>query len=126
MPAFTDFNIDSLAELLAAEGYRPDHARTILSLFYGQVGRIDLDAMSIPKPLRALLRERIAERRSQIVLRNASRDGTVKLLVGLQSGGAVESVLMPTVVRSERAAGCVSSQIGCAMGCDFCASTKNG
>src|SRR5205814_511592 len=39
--------------------------------------------------------------------------------------GAVETVLMPSH-REGVAAGCVSSQIGCAMGCDFCASTKSG
>ena len=33
---------------------------------------------------------------------------------------------MPTTVRDHRLAGCVSSQVGCAMGCDFCASTKGG
>jgi 23S rRNA (adenine2503-C2)-methyltransferase len=38
---------------------------------------------------------------------------------------SIECVLMPSH-RSDRAAGCVSSQVGCAMGCDFCASTKAG
>jgi 23S rRNA (adenine2503-C2)-methyltransferase len=37
----------------------------------------------------------------------------------------VETVLMPDF-RPDRAAGCVSSQVGCAMGCDFCATTKSG
>jgi 23S rRNA (adenine2503-C2)-methyltransferase len=34
-------------------------------------------------------------------------------------------VLMPDF-RDDRAAGCISSQVGCAMGCDFCATTKTG
>ncbi len=41
------------------------------------------------------------------------------------AGGAVECVLMPSH-RPDRAAACISSQIGCAMGCDFCASTAGG
>jgi 23S rRNA (adenine2503-C2)-methyltransferase len=62
--------------------------------------------------------------RSRVITTRRAADGTVKLLVGFQSGAA-ESVLMPGY-RLDRAAGCVSSQIGCAMGCDFCASTRSG
>ena len=142
MPALTDYSVDSLADLLAAAGHRPEHARTILGAYYAGFGRADLAAApAVPKALAAFLRGRVADRRSRVLVRNASRDGTVKLLIGMRSdddagtdsgavggggGGAVEAVLMPTHVRAERAAGCVSSQIGCAMGCDFCASTKNG
>jgi len=64
-------------------------------------------------------------RRSKIVHETTSADGTAKFLISLESGGAVETVLMPSF-RDDRAMGCVSSQIGCAMGCDFCASTKHG
>ena len=126
MPAFTDYNLDTLADLLAAEGHKPEHAGRVLRAFHAGFGWVDLDSLSIPKSTAALLRDCLAERRSQVQVRSASRDGTVKLLVGLQSGGAVEAVLMGTAARADRAAGCVSSQVGCAMGCDFCASTKNG
>src|SRR5438876_433419 len=93
-------------------------------------------------------------RSTSILARREALDGTVKLLVGLatkrRSDGAtkgediaaalspsslrafgasslssIECVLMPSH-RSDRAAGCVSSQVGCAMRCDFCASTKAG
>ncbi len=63
--------------------------------------------------------------RSRVLLRQRSGDGTLKLLIEFDGGGAVECVLMPSH-RPDRAAACVSSQIGCAMGCDFCASTRNG
>ena len=52
-------------------------------------------------------------------------DGTTKLLLRLADGATVETVLMPDF-RADRAAGCVSSQVGCAMGCDFCATTQTG
>ena len=48
-----------------------------------------------------------------------------KLLLGLARGGAVETVMMPSY-RAGEAWCCVSSQVGCAMGCDFCASTRGG
>lgn len=79
-----------------------------------------------------------------VVTRTASDDGTEKLLVATRSG-AVEAVLIPDVRREEsklhmrralsagvperdrstkprRAAGCISTQVGCAVGCNFCAS----
>jgi 23S rRNA (adenine2503-C2)-methyltransferase len=57
--------------------------------------------------------------------RQVSEDGTTKLLLRLADGRTVESVLMPDF-HPDRAAGCVSSQVGCAMGCDFCATTQTG
>jgi 23S rRNA (adenine2503-C2)-methyltransferase len=59
------------------------------------------------------------------LLESRAKDGTIKVLVGFDQGGTVESVLMPAY-DGRRAAGCISSQVGCAMGCDFCASTRNG
>jgi 23S rRNA (adenine2503-C2)-methyltransferase len=54
-----------------------------------------------------------------------SEDGTTKLLLRLADARTVESVLMPDY-HPDRAAGCISSQVGCAMGCDFCATTQTG
>ncbi|MBL9127439.1 MAG: 23S rRNA (adenine(2503)-C(2))-methyltransferase RlmN, partial [Verrucomicrobiales bacterium] len=62
---------------------------------------------------------------ARVVQRQAAEDGTVKLLLRLRDGRTVESVLMPDH-RPDRAAGCVSTQVGCAMGCDFCATTRPG
>jgi 23S rRNA (adenine2503-C2)-methyltransferase len=58
-------------------------------------------------------------------VRQKADDGTCKLLIRLGDGKTVEAVMMPDY-RDDRAAGCVSSQVGCAMGCDFCATTKTG
>src|SRR5439155_16947140 len=69
--------------------------------------------------------DEFSARTAREISRHTSSDGTTKLLLGLSRGGAVETVLMPSH-RPAIAAGCVSSQIGCAMGCDFCASTKSG
>jgi 23S rRNA (adenine2503-C2)-methyltransferase len=67
-----------------------------------------------------------SERRSNAVeARQVAVDGTTKLLIRLQDERMVESVLMPGH-RPDRAAGCISSQVGCAMGCDFCATARAG
>jgi 23S rRNA (adenine2503-C2)-methyltransferase len=55
--------------------------------------------------------------------RQESRDGTVKSLLRMQDGKLVECVSIPT---ADRHTICVSSQVGCAVGCTFCASGLNG
>ncbi|MGK7913555.1 MAG: 23S rRNA (adenine(2503)-C(2))-methyltransferase RlmN [Synechococcus sp.] len=61
--------------------------------------------------------------RADITYRSEARDGTVKFLMGLQDGETIETVGIPT---SDRLTVCVSSQVGCAMACDFCATGKGG
>jgi 23S rRNA (adenine2503-C2)-methyltransferase len=59
----------------------------------------------------------------QILERHSARDGSTKLLVELDSGARVEAVHMP---RGGRVTLCISSQVGCAMGCTFCATASMG
>jgi 23S rRNA (adenine2503-C2)-methyltransferase len=120
-----DFDVTELAALFERWRFKSSHARTVLREFYGSSGRFDFPWRVIGKELAAKIEREIPLRRSSIAQRTQSSDGTVKLLVNMHGGGAVESVLMPAHDPT-RAAGCVSSQIGCAMGCDFCASTRRG
>jgi 23S rRNA (adenine2503-C2)-methyltransferase len=97
----------------------------VLRAFYQANGKLDAASLPISGGVRAHLEASLGDRRSQIIHDTIATDGTVKLLIGFTAGGAAESVLMPSY-RPTVAAGCVSSQIGCAMGCDFCASTRGG
>ena len=124
-PALSDFDIPSLAQRVAAWGGNPGQAARLLKAFYIAGGRVDVPLLRIGKALECRLLDELALRQSSIVCSTSSDDGTVKLLVSLDAGGAVEAVLMPSH-RPDRAAGCISSQVGCAMGCDFCASTRGG
>lgn len=82
------------------------------------------DISNLPKTLIAKLTE-CAEIRSVATERKlvSKIDGTVKFLFGLQDGNAVESVLMRYKHGNTI---CISTQVGCRMGCAFCASTKAG
>ena len=111
--------------MLRESGCVPSHARRLLRNFYDNNGTLDFAAITVGRRVEALFEGVLRQRQSTIAARTTSADGTRKLLVSFESGGAVEAVLMPSH-RPDRAAGCVSSQIGCAMGCDFCASTKRG
>jgi 23S rRNA (adenine2503-C2)-methyltransferase len=126
MHALPDHDLQSLAALFREWGCNPKHAGKVLREFYTNAGQLKLDELEIGNELRKRLAD-IPQRRSRLLSTHLSTDGTLKLLVGLTgtAGGSVETVLMPGH-RPDRAAGCVSSQIGCAMGCDFCASTKSG
>jgi len=59
----------------------------------------------------------------RLVTRNGAADGSTKLLFELASGDRVEAVHMP---RAGRVTLCISSQVGCAMGCTFCATASMG
>lgn len=61
--------------------------------------------------------------RSTLHHRAIAPDGTIKYLLQLQDGEIIETVGIPT---AKRLTVCVSSQVGCAMGCDFCATGKGG
>jgi 23S rRNA (adenine2503-C2)-methyltransferase len=125
MPWLADYDPIELEALLRDWGHNPVHARRLLRAFYDGCGGLDPDALPLPAALRERLRSDPAACRSTVAAARTAADGTTKLLVSLHDGAAVEAVLMPGF-REDRAAGCVSSQVGCAMGCDFCASTRGG
>jgi 23S rRNA (adenine2503-C2)-methyltransferase len=125
MRALTDYDLEGLRATFESWGCKASQADRILLDFYKYAGHVDLARLNLGRALLGRLRTHIPLRQSGVLARHESRDGTVKLLLGLERGGAIETVLMPTGTK-ERAAGCISSQVGCAMGCAFCASTRGG
>ncbi|MBQ8026424.1 MAG: 23S rRNA (adenine(2503)-C(2))-methyltransferase RlmN [Oscillospiraceae bacterium] len=79
---------------------------------------------NLAKPLRGALAERFTITAPEILRKQVSRiDGTVKYLWRLRDGSAVESVVMHYEHGNTI---CISTEVGCAMGCAFCASTLGG
>ena len=76
----------------------------------------------LPKRLREALPEFDAELRNQVRLLSShpTEDGSARLLLALHDGQTIESVLLP------RDGVCVSSQVGCAVGCQFCMTGRSG
>src|SRR5204862_5235738 len=112
--ALSDLDTDSFASLLSRWGFKRSHAQKILHAYHASAGCIDssaLDRLSIPRDLQRRLSNELSPRSSRVAARHDSADGTSKLLVEFDRGGAVETVLMPSH-RLDRAAGCLSSQIG--------------
>ncbi|OOO03045.1 MAG: Dual-specificity RNA methyltransferase RlmN [Chromatiales bacterium USCg_Taylor] len=89
-----------------------------------QSGAEDFAAMTnLAKPLRAKLQD-VASIESPVVVREQqSADGTRKWLLRLTGGHSIETVFIPEI---DRGTLCVSSQVGCALDCSFCATGKQG
>lgn len=123
--SLSSFSLPALEALLQTWGAKPSHAARLLRAFHAGDGRLALDGLGLPASLAARLQAELPPPAAELALRQVAADGTTKLLLRLADGRTVESVLMPDF-RGERVAGCLSSQVGCAMGCDFCATTKTG
>ena len=78
---------------------------------------------NIPKDLREILAENVNWAFPKCVRESVSSDKTSKILFGFGDGKSIESVLIPT---DSRMTLCVSTQVGCKMGCLFCATGKMG
>lgn len=86
-------------------------------------GVLEPDRMSnLPKRLRERLVDEGLRWPLEVESAHASSDGTTKLVVGMKDGERVETVLIPQLDDPAIVTQCISSQVGCAMGCVFCAS----
>lgn len=120
----SEFSLSDFEKQLVAWNYNPVHAGRLLRAHYsGADGTMEM--RGVPAGLVERLRNDLAPSGVSTVARQVANDGTTKLLLRLSDARTVETVLMPDF-RDDRAAGCVSTQVGCAMGCDFCATTKTG
>jgi len=122
--SLSDFSPDALAQHLAGRGFKPSHAARILREYYASNGLADFKDLKLPRPLLQHLQKDFRQT-THLDRRQISKDGTAKLLLRLRDGRAVEAVMMSNHT-PDSAAGCISSQVGCAMGCDFCATTQTG
>ena len=109
--------------ILADRGLRPFRADQILQSLYRDYITDWEEATTLPKDFRETLKSEFPFTACEILDKSESGDGTVKLLVGFADGNAVETVLIPA---KDRFTQCLSTQVGCGMGCAFCASGSRG
>ena len=114
---------EEIGAALAALGARTFHRDQVYRWIYAR-GVIDPAGWTdLPRPLR----ERIAASHTistpRIDAQASAADGTIKYRMALPAGGTVETVFM---VQRDRVTLCLSSQVGCALDCDFCLTAKMG
>ena len=114
---------DMLEQLFADWQEKPFRARQMMQWIY-QRGVIDFDEMTdLSRKLRARLAAETEIRLPRVQSRFDSSDGTVKWLFSTDCGQAVETVFIPEPGRGTL---CISSQVGCALDCAFCATGAQG
>ena len=112
--------MEDLTEDLGLQRYR---GRQIFHWVYGK-GIDSVDMMTnLSREHRALLSQKVYISRLIEIKRQISSDGTEKFLFALEDDHRIESVLIP---EEERLTLCISTQVGCGMGCTFCLTGKGG
>ena len=106
-----------LADEVAKIGEKPFRAKQLWQWIYFR-GETDFEKMTnLSKDLRAKLAENFSITRPKIVTEQISKDKTHKWLLEFADGQRIETVYIP---EEDRGAVCISTQVGCAVGCRFC------
>ncbi len=117
-----DFTFDELNNFLVNLGEKSFRTGQIFSWLHKGVTSFD-EMSDISKDLRVKLEEKSFISVPKVLDKLVSKDGTIKILWELSDGETIESVIMEYKHGNSI---CISTQVGCLMGCKFCASTIGG
>ncbi len=115
--------LHKLEALMEAEGQKKYRATQLYTWMYEKRAQSFDEMTDISLSFRETLKEKYCLEIPKVHTRQVSSDGTVKLLLEMNDGSKVETVLMRYNYGN---VACVSSQVGCEMGCSFCASGLTG
>ncbi len=115
-----DLSFAELESLILSLGEKKFRAK---QLYDGLMRGKKISAINIPASLKGRLTEEYEDEPLKIIKTLTSSDGTKKYLFALADGNVIEGVLMKYKYGNTQ---CVSTQVGCRMGCKFCASTLGG
>ena len=120
MKNIKDYNLDKLKEEFIKLGEKAYRAEQVFKwLYVDKVSSFD-EMTNLSKELREKLKQEFSMHNFEILKKQESADGTKKYLFDILDGNAIETVLMEY---HHGKSICVSTQVGCKMGCKFCAST---
>ncbi|MEE8311900.1 MAG: hypothetical protein V3R77_06560, partial [Candidatus Binatia bacterium] len=122
-PDLRSLRLADLEEWVERRGFEPYRASQVAGWVYNRPPTELGDMSNLPVELRAALDEDFDCSLPRVAYRSDSADGTIKLLVELCDTEVIESVIIP---REERLTLCISSQVGCAIDCAFCATARLG
>lgn len=122
-PSFFDLTYDDLKALLVEKGFTPFGATQMFDWVYKKWVHDPTQWTNVSKKAQEYFAENYDFSLLKIVWNGLSKDGTRKFLVKMTDGQTVETVAIPA---RERLTLCVSSQVGCAVGCTFCHTATQG
>lgn len=108
---------NELIEVLASKNQKKYRAEQIWHWMYERGVRSFAQMNNLPDELIALLDEAFIISRPEVLVKQESKDGTIKWLLGLSDKSKVEAVYIPEKTRGTL---CISSQVGCTLACSFC------
>ena len=114
-------SLEQLEQFFVEMGEKKFRAKQVYEWLWNKSLKNFDDMSNISKDTREMLKEHFSINHIQVDLMQHSSDGTIKNAVKLYDGKIVESVLIPT---SKRITACVSSQVGCSLDCNFCATAR--
>ena len=118
-----DYDREGLQDLFTSLDEKPFRASQVMKWVY-QAGETDFSRMTnLSKSLQAKLSRIASVRVPEVAMAHKSADGTWKWLFRLDSGNSIECVFIP---ETNRGTLCVSTQVGCALDCSFCATAREG
>ena len=120
MKNIKDYNLEELKKEMIELGEKPFRAEQIFKWIHQEKVKTFEEMTNLSLELRKKLEENYTMCNYKILKKQESKDGTIKYLFDVLDGNAIETVLMRYHHGNSI---CVSSQIGCKMGCKFCAST---
>ena len=123
LPNLKDMPLEEMEAFIAGLGKERYRARQIMKCLYRQGATSFSEMTTLSRDFRHHLAERAIIESPRIVKTQTAKDTTKKVLFELKDGNFVESVLIPGKTHWTV---CVSTQVGCRMGCRFCLTGKQG
>lgn len=121
MADIRDLSIDEIKEYLILKGDKAFRAKQIWHWIWEKGARDFGQMLNIPKQTVSYLSANYSFNIAEPKYEQISTDGTIKVGFGLFDNKLIEGVLIPS---GKRMTACVSSQVGCALGCTFCATAQ--
>ena len=124
----TDLTLAQFEELVSGLGAPAYRTKQVQHWVYSGLATSFDEMANMPKGLRQRLSDAVSLRAVSPKYEAVSRDGTVKMLFSLRDGRTIESALMRYSIATGRSRNtvCVSTQVGCPIGCPFCATGQQG
>jgi 23S rRNA (adenine2503-C2)-methyltransferase len=122
-PSIYSLELGELQDWLTEKGEKPFRAAQIFDWLYIKRAATFEEMSNLSKALRSKLDEHFVLTTLKTIIQQTSNDGTMKFLFELHDGYSIETVLMRHEYGNSV---CVTTQVGCRIGCTFCASTLGG